>query len=249
VALKRVLVLLLISLAVPVVVRAADPPPAGAGARARAETLHRRARERIAASTIESRRTAIQELEQATLLDPRNAGAQLLLARIYLQCGYLGLAQRRFEAVTRLSPGDADGRIGLAQIWRRDYLKYLETRSLERAIENYASATRLRPAAAEAWLGLVPLYVERGDLPAGLDAATHAADADPGRPEVLLALAHLSYRSGRVHVADSLFRLVIPRLPRLARARFDDISPVASAQDTFTLHRLAPQLRPLWAGL
>jgi GWxTD domain-containing protein len=39
---------------------------------------------------------------------------------------------------------------------------------------------------------------------------------------------------GGVTRADSLFRRTIPRLARLAREKFDDIAPVASAQDTAT---------------
>src|SRR5207253_1895319 len=110
-----------------------------------------------------------------------NAAAQLLLARVYLQCGYLGLAKGRFEAVTRLSPADAEGRIGLAQIWRRDYLKYLETRSLDRAIDNFTVATRLAPPSAEALHRLAPseqrAFVDRFWRDADPDLASRENEA------------------------------------------------------------------------
>src|SRR5512146_734880 len=96
-----------------------------------AEALYQSALHRLAHSTIESRRIAIRELEQATLMDRENPAYELLLARVYLQCGFLKSAQHRFEAVTRMAPDDADGRYGLGQVWRRDYLKYLENRSLD----------------------------------------------------------------------------------------------------------------------
>ena len=205
-----------------------------------AVALFHSAERRLANSTIDSRRAAIKELEQATLLDPANATAQLLLARTYYECGFLMYSQRRFELVTQLDPADAAGQYGLGQVWRRDWLKYLEARSLDRAISKFASSARLQPASADAWLQLVPLLLERGDLKLSLAAAARAVEVEPRRPEALLALAHLSYRDGRVQESDSLFREAIPKLPKLVRLRFEDISPVASERDTFTLHRLSP---------
>src|SRR5882672_591742 len=193
----------------------------------RGAALYESAVQRLRASTIESRRAAIRELEQATLLDRANPTYELLLARVYFQCGFIRSAQRRFERVARLAPTDADGRFGLGQVWRRDWLKYLEKRSLDLAIDNFSAAAELRPQVADAWLMLVPLFVERGDLTQAVAAATRAAKAEPQRPETILALAHAAFRSGSVHDGDSLFHFAIPRLPRLARERFDDIGPVA----------------------
>src|SRR4029077_1667682 len=58
--------------------------------------------------------------------------------------------------------------------------------------------------------------------------------------EAVLALAYTSYRLGDLPRADQLFARVVPRLPRAQRRLFDDIAPVASARDTFALHRLSP---------
>src|SRR5882724_4924724 len=68
-----------------------------------AEALYDSALQRLRVSTIESRRLAIRELEQATLLDRANPAYELLLARIYFQCGFMKSAQRRFERVARLA--------------------------------------------------------------------------------------------------------------------------------------------------
>lgn len=204
------------------------------------EALLRSAQRRLVYSTIDSRRAAIDELERATIMDPTNAAAQLLLARTYYECGFLKYAERRFQLVTDINPADADGQFGLGQVWRRDWLKYLEAKSLDRSIASFSNSARLKPASADAWLQLVPLLLERGDLKPALSAAARAVEAEPRRPESVLALAHMSYRDGRVHEADSLFRESIPKLPKLARLRFEDISPVASARDTFLLHRLSP---------
>lgn len=218
----------------------AHAAPVGSHPSRSSEALLRSAQRRLVNSTIDSRRAAIEELERATLLDPTNAAAQLLLARTYYQCGFLQYAQHRFELVTDINPADADGQFGLGQVWRRDWLKYLEAKSLDRSIASFSTSARLKPSSADAWLQLVPLLLERGDLKPALAAATRAVEAEPRRPETVLALAHLSYRDGQVHAADSLFRESIPKLPKLARLRFEDISPVASERDTFTLHRLSP---------
>jgi len=217
-----------------VAARAAPPHP-----NPRAEALYQSAVTRLARNTIESRRMAIRDLEQATLVAPDNPAYELLLGRTYFDCGFLKYAEHRFDRVIRMAPEDADARFGLGQLWRRDWLKYLEEPSLDRAIENFSAAARLRPRAADAWIQLVPMLVARSDLTSALNAARHGVEADPQRPEAVLALAHVTFRTGGVHDGDSLFRVVIPRLPRLARARFDDISPVASERDTFTLHRLS----------
>ncbi len=227
--------LLVIVLLAPTVPARAAPPRSNPTA----DALYQSALRRLTHSSIETRRGAISDLEQATLISPGNPTYELLLARVYYECGFLKYAQRRYERVARMAPQDADGRFGLGQVWRRDWLKYLEKPSLDRSIENFSAAAKLRPRAADAWIQLVPLLLDRGDVRPALDAATHAVDAEPQRPEAVLALAHVTYRSGGVHAADSLFRAAIPRLPRLARTRFEDISPVASPSDTFTLHRLS----------
>ena len=206
---------------------------------ARAEAFYHSAQRRLQHSTFETRRSAIQDLEQATLLAPDNPVYHLALARLYLECGFNKYAQKAFERVVRIAPEDADSRLGLGQIWRRDYLKYLERPSLDRAIENDSIAAALRPGAADAWLSQVPLLLERNRLRPALTAAVAAVRADPRRADAVLALAEVEYRTGGLSEADSLFRLAIPRLPRLAREKFDDISPVATERDTFVLHRLS----------
>ena len=52
-------------------------------------------------------------------------------------------------------------------------------------------------------------------------------------------MAYTAYHNGDLERADSAFASAIPRLTRSVRARFDDISPVASERDTFLLHRMS----------
>jgi GWxTD domain-containing protein len=200
--------------------------------------LYRRALLDEKRDTFDSRRQAAKYLERATLLAPDSVAYHLELARLYYRMGFLGLARKRYERAGRLDPGRAEAHLGQGLVWRRDYLKYLETKSLERSIAELEECSRLAPQHSEAWLQLAPLLVERGRLADALEAAERARAADPERPDGLLAVAHAAYRLGQVERADSAFRAAIPRFPRAARERFLDIAPVAAEEDTSRLRRL-----------
>ncbi len=208
-------------------------------ARSEAEKLVRKAERHLATGTIDHRRIALQELEQATRYDPANPAYELALARAYYQVGYLGRARQRFTKVTKLAPTDAEGRYGLGQVWRRDWMKYLEQRSLDLAIEHLSAACRLRTDHADSWLLLVPLLVERGDLRAAASAADRARESAPERPEPVLAHAYTAYRLGQVEEADRSFRSAMPRLHPTVREKFFDIAPVTTEQDTVILNALS----------
>jgi len=230
----RTLLVILLSLAPRAV------PAAAAGRVARAEALYERALDHLRRNTVDARRIAIDELERATLLAPGDPAYELTLARTYYQAGYLRRARERFERVARLEPRDAESRYGLGQVWRRDWLKYLDETSLARAVDHLSTAVRLRPSYCDAWLLLAPLLLEQHKPTAAAGAAAHAVEADPERAEALIAEAYTSYRLGRVAHAESAFTAAIPRLRRMVRERFEDIAPIASERDTFTLRRLPP---------
>ena len=213
-------------------------PVVPARAREQAGALYQSSLGWLARNTVETRRQALRALERATLLEPGNATYELALARAYYSCGYLKSARERFERVAQIQPGNAAGHQGLGLIWRRDWLKYLDRGSLDRAVEQLTTAARLDSGSTDTWLSLAPLLVEQGDLLGASRAAFRALRSDPGRLEGHLSVAHALYRSGMVHEADSIFRVTIPRLGRPLRERFEDISPVATEQDTFTLHHL-----------
>jgi GWxTD domain-containing protein len=219
-----------------------------------AQELYDRATGLLQRNTIDTRRLALGDLEQATMLDPTNAEYQLTLARAYYQCGFLKSARRRFERVVKLTPSDAQGRYGLGQVWRRDWLKYLDRTSLTRSVEQFSMAARLKPSSCDAWVMLVPLLMEQDDVKSAAAAAYRAVMADTGRGDALLALAYTSYQLGQVARAESSFAMAIPRLPLNVRACFDDISPVATERDTMILHHLpGPQqeefVRRFWKDI
>jgi GWxTD domain-containing protein len=204
----------------------------------RAAELDQAALRHLAQGTFDSRRIAIGELEQATLLDPSNLDYELTLARAYYQAGYLKSARIRYERVAGLVPDDASAHFGLGQVWRRDWLKFLDRVSLNYAIGQFATAARLAPDRADAWIMLASLQLERGERVAARAAAAHALEAEPGNLGAQLASAMAEFRNGEVARAESLFRVALPRLPRDVRERFDDISPVASEQDTMVFNHL-----------
>src|SRR5262245_45485322 len=217
----------------------------------RAQALFEQALRHLRENTFDTRRQAIGELEQATLLTPGNPDFELTLARAYYQAGFVRLSRERYTRVTRLTPNDAEARFGLGQVWRRDWLKYLERTSLAQATANLRAAVALKPGYCEAWLLLVPLLVEEGNLEAAASAAAHAREADPERAEAMIADAYTSYRLGHVAHADSAFAAGIPRLRRSVRERYEDIAPVSTERDTFVLHRLSPEaqaefIRSFW---
>lgn len=213
--------------------------PARAERSERGEALYRRALTELDRGGIDHRRQAIQALEQATLLDPDNPRYALTLARAYYEAGFLSNARKRFEHVTELAPGDPEARYGQGQVWRRDWLKYLDRGSLALAVDHLSNAARLDPKQCDVWLMLVPLLVEQHELKAAQNAARRAHEADPARADADLAYAYTSYRLGEVMRADSLFESAEPRLHESVRLRMHDIAPVASARDTFELHRLS----------
>ncbi len=217
--------------------------PAGVAERhaREARALVEKAVGHIERNDVNARQAAIEELEQATELEPDNVDYQLLLARCYYAAGYVRASMRRFERVVRLSPSDAAGHLGLGQVWRRDWLKFLDTTSLRRAIDEVAAAGRCDPSLVQAWLLLSSLRVEAHDTSGAAEAALRALDVAPSQPEAQLAVAATQWRLGHVAEADARFRLAIPRLPRNVRERFEDIAPLASEADTALYNHLSPR--------
>ncbi|MGH7730808.1 MAG: GWxTD domain-containing protein, partial [Candidatus Eiseniibacteriota bacterium] len=230
---------------------AAGPRLALADRAGEAEMLYRRSVDLESRGSVEARREAMQCLERATALDPEHLDYQLALGRLYYRMGFLKQARRRFERAGKLDDGSPDARFGLGQVWRRDWLKYLDHTSLGRAVDHFTAAARLRPGDSECWLQLVPVLYEQDSLAAAAAAAERALAAAPNRPEAKLAVAYTSFRLGRIARAESTFVAAFPDLPRIARERFEDIGPLASERDTATLRKLPPEgraefLRRFW---
>ena len=220
---------------------------ARASREAEAARLVERAVTHLRAGTIDARRGALADLERAVQLVPARPDYQLLLARTYMVGGYQRLAREHFARVTALAPNNAEARFGLARMWRRDYLKYLDTTSLVRAVDHLEWATRLDTANVVGRVMLASLRTERGDLAGALAAAEDACGLAPRSPEALAMLGAARWRLGDVEGADSAFRAALPRLPEKVRERFDDIAPLATETDTAYYNHLPLEARDEYA--
>src|SRR5262249_15133858 len=98
----------------------------------------------------------------------------------------------------------------------------LDSLAMLRAIACFDTVTRLHPHGADAWLQLVPLRYERGDLTGAQQAAIQAFTGKPRYAESGLAAAYMAFRDGQTDLADSLFRGAIPGLRSELRRWFDD---------------------------
>jgi GWxTD domain-containing protein len=214
---------------------------------AAATSLLERAERRLALHTIEFRRMAIADLERATELAPARPDIQLTLAHAYYDAGFLKESRERYERTVALTPNDSQARLGLGHAWRRDWLKYLERASLDRAVQHYAEAGRLDSSNVDAWIMMSALEIERGDLPDARAAAEHALHADRARAESMLAAASTRWRQGDVSGSDSLFHIALSRLRRSVRERFEDFAPLATERDTLEYNHLSAAARADYA--
>lgn len=236
---------------------AADPRPAAAATtqatrEQEAARLVARAGEQLHRGTVEGRRAAIQDLERAVLLAPKRPDYELLLARSYLAAGFNRSAREHFTRVAALAPEDPEARFGLAKIWRRDYLKYIDTTSLSRAIDHLRWTTRLDSTNAAAWVMMASLQTERHDWRSALRSAEGAVAAAPDAPEALAMLGAARWRTGDVEGADSAFQEALPGLPAKVREKFEDIAPLATEKDTMVYNHLSSEdqyeyARRFWA--
>ena len=216
--------------------------PAPSSRSVRADSLCRAAIARLAAGGIDERRVALRELQEAVLLAPDEPRHRLAYGRLCLEAGFDQQARGAFERAAALDPRDGAARLGLGQVWKRDWLLFLEPSSLDRAIGHLSAAVERDPQLCDAWILLAPLLFERGESAAARAAASRACELFPGRAEVRLAAAYLAYRAGQVTRAESLFALAIPGLSPSLRARFEDLAPLLTPEDGEALAEMSPRM-------
>jgi GWxTD domain-containing protein len=202
--------------------------------------LSEEAERRWEQGTLEQRHKALEALEQAAHLAPRDTAVLSQLARAYLDAGFSHDAKETYEHITALAPGGADGWDGLGRVWKRDWLATLATASLEKTIHYFDEAVRCDPARAEVWTLLTVLRLERGDAPIAARAAERALAVAPDSVGPLLAAGILGYQTGRLAQAESLYTLAIARMPRSIGLRYRDLAPLMAGADGDALAELAP---------
>src|SRR5439155_15969214 len=171
----------------------------------KARLLHRWAEDAMVEADVESRQRAVRDLEEAIRLDPSNEDHWLTLGKVYLVGEMNTKARGCFDRAVRIDPQNPQSYTERGRAWKRDWVRWLDTLSLSRAITDFDTVTRLRPNGSEGWLALVPLLYDRRDLAGAARAAERAL---AGRPRVVdagLAVAYTAYRVGDVERADSVF--------------------------------------------
>jgi len=239
---RRLIPLLALLLAVPAV---AAPAPSLSNAD-KAEMFYRAALARLVTDNVEQRRTAIEELETALTLVPDRVEYVVALGRAQQLSGFHLEARATFDRAITLAPREPAAYVELGAAWKREWLKYLEPAALRSALAACEQVTQLRPYSCDAWLALVPLRFENGDLKGAADAAERSWRARPGRADARAALACLAYRRGEPERADSLFRSAIPQMTGGLRALYEDIAPVAGNDDLAQLESLDPAARTVF---
>jgi len=217
-------VLLLLSLVLSTVAGGSAAAPDQDCAARDAGTHYARALQALERDDLDYRRSGLRDLEEAVRLAPTNMTYRLTLAQAYFAGGYYNAARRCYTRVAQAESSAAY--LGLGLLWRHDWLESRERRSLDRAVDALMTAAWLRPMDTDAWLLLVPLYLEQGRLEEAASAAFGALVSDSKRLEAHLAVAATLSHLGVVGVGDSIFRATIPRLPRGLRARYERAAPL-----------------------
>jgi GWxTD domain-containing protein len=164
----------------------------------------------------------VRDILAAIALEPDHADHWLLLGRLRALGELESEARECFRRAIDLDPRGLEGYLRLADSWKRNWIRTLDTRSALQAVGILDTATRMRPQAADAWLRKVPLLYQGGDLDGAARAAERALWGRPRRPEAAVAVAYVAFRRGEIQRADSLFRDAIPRLDPGFTALFRD---------------------------
>lgn len=220
---------------------------------AKAESLIAEGRARFAEGSLGQRRIAIRLLEEAALLDPERTATLEALGRAYLDAGFNHRARTSFERAARLDPRNPEAWYGLAQLYKRNWLRSLANEDFTRAVSNAEAALQLDRGSCDAAVMLAVLRVERGGFAAAREVVAAAQDAGCRAAELQLASAYLAYRSGDAARAESLLADVRPRLAPGQAARFDDVVPMLGADDVEAVEALpererATYVQRFWAG-
>jgi tetratricopeptide (TPR) repeat protein len=202
----------------------------GAAGDARADTLYRRALERFAQPSRDSRVAALRDFDEATRLAPGRADLWVAYGRACLESRQFARSRGCLGRAARLS-GDFDSWFEVGLSWKRDWLATMDDDALDEAMKCFARATAAAPDRADGWCATSVLALLKGWPRDALEAAQRAYHADPRGAEPLLAMAAALYRSSVLALADSLFREARPRLTPEQLRIFDDESALGACPE------------------
>jgi len=217
--------------------------PGFAAAGDRASEVDRLAKEgarRWQDGTFAQHRKAIELLEQAARLAPRDLKVQSQLAHAYLDAGFTHSAKDIFERIAGMAPDSADGYDGLGRVWKRTWLATLDRGPLERSVRYLNEAAHRDASRGDVWTQIAVLQLERGDTLLAARASAHALAAAPDSVGPLLAAGILRYLGGHLVEAESLYTLALARMPREIKLRFRDVGPLLTGADGEAFAELSP---------
>ncbi len=227
----------------PALARTPVPMPAPPAA----ESLLVSASRRMTSDDPAQRRFALDELDRAVAMAPRDPRVMLMAGRAHLDAGEYTRARECFRRGSELTPDDPRPLVGLAEAARRDWLVVMDSTRFVEALEALRTAAERSPGVAEPWFRLAPLEYEHGDLRRAGLAAERAFALQPDDAQAELACAYLHFRAGRLALADSLFEDALPRLSPAFRKRLGDLSPLLSEEDVDRWSLMTPAERDTFA--
>lgn len=186
-----------------------------------AELLFKRAQERFAQASHESRVAALQDFAAAVWIAPERPDIWIAYGRACRESGKSAMARSCFARASKLRPSDPDVWTELGGEWKNDWLLTADRSSLDEALRCFARATELSPERADSWCAASALLLLEGRPRDALHAAMRARRADSTSADPLLVLAASFYRLSVLVYADSAFRMARERMPADLRQRFD----------------------------
>lgn len=153
---------------------------------------------------------------EAEFLQAKKLGADrrvidLLLAETYLQLG-------KFQSILDEIQLDLQGaEASKLRVFRGK--AYLGLNKLDRAMEEFAEASRLNPADAGAFIGQAQVHLDRGELVLARRFLRDAASIEPDNPEFWLLTSQISQSEGNLGQAVDELTKVLEQKPANSSAR------------------------------
>lgn len=156
--------------------------------------------------------TAIEELSQASRIDPEAVEPHALLALLYSFQGELDLATREYELAlqnaSKLEPQNID-------IYKNLGLVYLKQKKLKEAEEAYLLIIKLSPDDPQAYFYLASVYSELDKNDLAQTQLRRALELKPDYPEALNFLGYLYVDQGKnLEEAATLIRKALESEPQ-----------------------------------
>ncbi len=164
---------------------------------------------------------ALEELEKAVELDPKNSVAVHDIGAIYFKRGEFEKALPYFEEAVQISPTKVPPRENLA-------MTYMKLEKYEDAARELETAVALEPAKADLRLGYGLALLKTGDPGAALLEFRKAIELDPDLTPPYYQAALILAKSGQLDLAAATLREMLSKNPpqdgaALARKLLSDI--------------------------